>query len=323
MRDYGRIATTWWTRGHGRALRGDAPALAIALYLRSCPASSMIGLFYLPLVTIAHETGVALDEARAAIARLAALGCAHLDEEADLVWIPDLAWTEIGPALEPRDKRVAGIARALEQLGAHPFVDAFLARYGAAYHLEAPSKPLRSPLQGASAADCAPPEAPSKPGSGSDSDPEDLSLAPAGEDAGRGGDAPGVPTLARCVGCGAPDGMSHALGCSRPGYHPVTAPTLAALAETPGRADGGLLGTLARQADAGHPWCVTTAPRVLARGGRLTDPERARLREIGAEEAAPKARASPSPSSSRPSISLQPPAKPGEHTWKAGEEHTF
>jgi hypothetical protein len=102
-----------------------------------------------------------------------------------------------------------------------------------------------------------------------------------------------------------------------------SAPTLAALAETPGRADGGLLGTLARQADAGHPWCVTTAPRVLARGGRLTDLERARLREIGAEEAAPKARASPSPSSSRPSISLQPPAKPGEHTWKAGEEHTF
>lgn len=95
-----------------------------------------------------------------------------------------------------------------------------------------------------------------------------------------------------------------------------SAPTLAALAETPGRADGGLLGTLARQADAGHPWCVTTAPRVLARGGRLTDPERARLREIGAEEATPKARASPS-------ISLQQPAGPGEHAWTYPKEHNF
>ena len=58
MRDYGTVAPTFWTRGTGKALRGNADAQLMALYLCTCPNATVTGLFYLPLVTIMHETGL-------------------------------------------------------------------------------------------------------------------------------------------------------------------------------------------------------------------------------------------------------------------------
>lgn len=51
-----------------------------------------------------------------------------------------------------------------------------------------------------------------------------------------------------------------------------------------------LLDALNRGAENEHPWCVKTLQRVLDRGGRLTDNERRRLREIRDEESLPEPR---------------------------------
>jgi hypothetical protein len=49
-----------------------------------------------------------------------------------------------------------------------------------------------------------------------------------------------------------------------------------------------LLGVLSRGVDQRHPWCMSTMQRMLERGGRLTENERKRLREISEESAAPR-----------------------------------
>ena len=64
MRDYSRVSPRFWTGKTGRAIRRsdcDA-ALVVALYLMTAPTSNMIGLYYLPLITIAHETGCTQDD---------------------------------------------------------------------------------------------------------------------------------------------------------------------------------------------------------------------------------------------------------------------
>lgn len=51
-----------------------------------------------------------------------------------------------------------------------------------------------------------------------------------------------------------------------------------------------LLVVLQRGSENGHPWCVEALPRILERGGRLTEPERKALRKIRDESAHRRAR---------------------------------
>lgn len=161
MRDYGRVAPTFWTRGSGKKLRGKPMAQVVALYLFTCPASSMIGIYHLAIPTMAHEVGLTIDDAEQALADVCDVGIAQYDAEEELVYLPEGARYQIGERLKSGDKRVAGIRAALAQFSRHPFAADFARRYAADFCLpapeqpedaEAPSKPLPETL-----------EAPSKP----------------------------------------------------------------------------------------------------------------------------------------------------------------
>lgn len=161
MRDYAQIVPTFWTRGSGKQLRGDHLAQVVALYLMTCPSSSMIGIYYLPIPTLAHETGSTIEGAREALRRVEEVGIAYYDDETETIWVPEMARYQIGETLAPRDNRKAAVVRALRQVGKHRFARAFHEKYREAYGLpdmpelgfdEAEPKPLRSPS-----------EAPSKP----------------------------------------------------------------------------------------------------------------------------------------------------------------
>ena len=177
MRSFGRTATTFWTVGEGRKIRGNAVAIAVYGYLKSAPSSTLIGLYYLPICLMVCELGLAEADIRGALARLSTHGIAHYDDERSLVWVPSMAADEVGPSVVPRDRRHQAILAALAQLGSHRFVDAFLKLYGTAYNLargilapadhmpsrEAPSEGPRSPSEAPSEAPRSPSEAPPKP----------------------------------------------------------------------------------------------------------------------------------------------------------------
>lgn len=154
MRDYGKVAATFWTRGSGRALRGDHKAQLIAIYLMTCQASNMIGLYFIPIPTICHDVGgVTHDEALAALAKIADAGIAHYDPETDLVWIPNMASRQIGDHLVRTDKRWKAVAREFSLVGKHRFSKEFFNRYCLAFDLPRPAwiaLPIEGPSHGAS-----------------------------------------------------------------------------------------------------------------------------------------------------------------------------
>ena len=136
MRDYGTVSPLFWRAGSGKRLRGRPLAQLVGMYLLTCQASNTIGLFYLPIPTLCHETGLSEPEARLALAQCAEARFSHYDEEHELVWIPNAAEIRIGETLHSNDKRRKGIQSELAAHGKHRFVRQFVARYGGPYGLQ-------------------------------------------------------------------------------------------------------------------------------------------------------------------------------------------
>ena len=153
MRDYSKVSPAFWAGETGRQLRGQANPQRVGFYLFTCPASNMIGLYYLPLPTLLHEVGITKQGASKALRRLSEVGFAFYDTASEYVWVPEMACFQIGETLTMKDNRQKGVLRELENHRKCPFFNAFLDRYGEAYNLdvervsEAPSKPLRSQEQ--------------------------------------------------------------------------------------------------------------------------------------------------------------------------------
>lgn len=166
MRDYGKIAPQYWTGETGKRIRKEGTlAQLVGCYLLTCPSSTMLGVYYLPLPTLCHEVGCPLEGALKALKSLSEAGFAHYDEATEHVWVPNMAKYQIGEELKPNDNRLSWIRKEVQKLKSTPFFDQFLARYREAYRLhglgegEAPSEALRSPLGG-----------PAKPGAGAESE---------------------------------------------------------------------------------------------------------------------------------------------------------
>lgn len=158
MREYGKVAPTFWTGETGKKIRkAGLNAQVVALYLQTAPGSNMLGLYYLPIPVLAHETGMTLEGASKALQCLSEVGFAEYDHESEYVFVARMAHYQIGSSLtmgkDGPDKRVVGIKKQLEPLRKNPFFNRFLELYREAYHLqdvspsEAPQKPLRSQEQ--------------------------------------------------------------------------------------------------------------------------------------------------------------------------------
>lgn len=145
----------FWTRGSGKALRGDAAAQVVALYLMTSPATSMVGIFHLALPTLCHETGLSLLGARKGLRRCSEEGIAHYDEAEELVFVPALAKHQVGDTINPNDRnKIKGILNALLPYKGHKFHDLFVMRYAQDYCIpndgsEGASEGLAGPLEGA------------------------------------------------------------------------------------------------------------------------------------------------------------------------------
>ncbi len=144
MRDYAIVSPLFWIRGSGKTLRGDPEARLVALYLSTSPTANMSGLYYLPLATIANDTGIAPKRVRDVLARIVEAGYASYDFAADLVWVHNHAQFDIGERMKPGDKRKGKLLAELRQFGSHPFVAKFYERYGEAFALGG------CPIEGAS-----------------------------------------------------------------------------------------------------------------------------------------------------------------------------
>jgi hypothetical protein len=134
VRAYSSVPPTFWMTT-GKRLRGQHETLLVAFYLQTCPSANMAGLYYLPLPVLFHELGMTPEAARGALAALETEGFAEYDEEAEIVWVCDMARAQVGEALKPDDRRFKALVRIGYEVGPHPFVRRFFEKYGAPFNL--------------------------------------------------------------------------------------------------------------------------------------------------------------------------------------------
>ena len=153
MRDYGKISPQFWTGKTGKAIKAGGPeSVVVAMYLMSSPHSNMIGMYYLPMMYVAHETGLGIEGALKGLGRALEAGFCSYDDASEVVWVHEMARYQIAAELSANDNRVKGIQREIDSVPENPFVSAFYDKYSAAFNLkkqaektsplEAPSKPL-------------------------------------------------------------------------------------------------------------------------------------------------------------------------------------
>lgn len=166
MRDYAKLAPTFWTGKTGRALkRRGIEGVLVALYLVSSPHSNMLGLYYQPVLYLAEETGLSIEGASKGLQDCIACGFCSYDEETKTVWVHEMAAWQISESLSSGDKRCKGIQKDYDALPDNPFLGDWFDRYGEAFKLarrrefegddlpsdegasQAPSKPHRSQEQ--------------------------------------------------------------------------------------------------------------------------------------------------------------------------------
>lgn len=158
MRDYGKISPSFWTGKTGKAIKaGGQEAVVVAMYLMSSPHSNMIGLYYLPMMYLAHETGMGFEGASKGLQRACEAGFCSYDEASEVVWVHEMARYQIAYELSANDNRVKGIQREVDSVPENPFVSLFYDKYADSFKLkksagkqspfEAPSKPLVSQEQ--------------------------------------------------------------------------------------------------------------------------------------------------------------------------------
>lgn len=155
MRKYSQISPQFWIGEMGRKIRDlGRDAQIVALYVQTSPHANMLGLYYLPIDYLSHETGIPLEGASKALRRLDEVGFCRYDHQNEVIWVCEMASDQMGPSLDPKDKRVKGVANEYEALPKCKFLEGFFSRYHEAFHLsnrradssplEAPSKPPRS-----------------------------------------------------------------------------------------------------------------------------------------------------------------------------------
>lgn len=165
MRDYSKVSPLSWIGMTANVIRAEAerdPArrdhartcLLTLQYLMSGPNSSMLGIYSLPLATLADQVMTTKEGALEALRSLQVLEFCVYDEAVQWVWVCEMAAWQIDRELRPSDNRIKGIAKDWLALPNLRMLEAFYDRYRAAFHLpvrsssKAPTKDLLSPSEG-------------------------------------------------------------------------------------------------------------------------------------------------------------------------------
>lgn len=148
MRDYAKVSARFWTGETGKKIKAHGPeATIVALYLMTSPHSNMLGLYFLPKMYIAHETGLPFEGASKGLQRCIEGDFCTYEEASEMVFVHEMARFQIADQLKPGDKQVKGIARELEKLPQTALFKGFYEKYATSFHLPE-VKGLRRALKG-------------------------------------------------------------------------------------------------------------------------------------------------------------------------------
>lgn len=135
MREYAIVPSKFWITPLAKSLRGNPALQVVALYLKTGPHANMIGLYHCPIAYVAQDTGIPFEGASEALASLSQAGYCTFDEQADVVFVHDMAPEQIGATLAPADKRTKAVLREWSAVPSEGLRRAFHRLYAEAFHL--------------------------------------------------------------------------------------------------------------------------------------------------------------------------------------------
>lgn len=156
MRDYGKISPKFWMGKTGRAIKAQgSEAVLVALYLMTSPHADMLGVYYLPAIYIAHDTGLVPDAAKKGLKGCIEAGFCDYDSVLELVWVRKMALFQIADRLHSKDNRVKAVEKAFLELPDCAHLRGFYEFYKGRFHLPehpsfaklGPGEPLASQEQ--------------------------------------------------------------------------------------------------------------------------------------------------------------------------------
>jgi hypothetical protein len=141
MVDYVKVSPAIWTGETGREIRAAGPeAIVCAFYLMSSPHADPLGIYSIPMLYIAHETGLGMEGASKGLRSCIEAGFCSYDEAAEVVWVHEMAAFQIAAALKRTerggDKRIKWVNSSYEKLPKCEFLGDFFDKYAGAFHLE-------------------------------------------------------------------------------------------------------------------------------------------------------------------------------------------
>ena len=86
MRDYAKVGPKFWIGATGKRLRAAGlEAQVVAMYLMTSPHANMLGLYYIPLEYIKHESGLTLEGASKGLQSCIEVGFCEYDTASEMV----------------------------------------------------------------------------------------------------------------------------------------------------------------------------------------------------------------------------------------------
>ncbi|MGT2456552.1 hypothetical protein ACU4GI_26475 [Cupriavidus basilensis] len=138
MRKFVMVSPNFWVGQTGRDLRRAGPlAQLVALYLLSNPLANYTGLYRLPIIYIANDLGLTLDQVRASLVVIEQTGFARYDEDSEYVWIVEGARHQLGEHLKASDHKVKFVNKEFAAISKScPFLHDYFNKYASSLHLK-------------------------------------------------------------------------------------------------------------------------------------------------------------------------------------------
>ena len=134
MRDYGKVSPQFWIGQTGKKLRAEGmEAQLVAMYLMTNPHTNMLGLYYCPVMFIAHETGLGIEGASKGLRSAISAGFCAYDDDTETVWVFEMARYQIADALAGKDLRIKGVQNEYDSLPSNPYLEAFFDKYAESF----------------------------------------------------------------------------------------------------------------------------------------------------------------------------------------------
>lgn len=151
MRDFIKFSPNFWSDKHGKQIRKlGYEARILSTYLLTCSNSTMIGIYYLPMPLIIHETGIPFKGLLKTLRSLEKINFCTYDTEHEYVWVYEMGFSQIDKQLKPQDNRIKYIHSTVKKLPELSFLPKFIEKYRQSFLLDlikktqAPSKTLPS-----------------------------------------------------------------------------------------------------------------------------------------------------------------------------------